>query len=113
MYNIRIFIDDKNHILLYYFDIIEYNEFKNGEVYYLDLFLDIIYCTKYASKKSNFITLVDEKDLLDALNNKEITKEEFNKSYEIANQLMDEILKKKNIYVNRKLKDYKKIKKMI
>lgn len=110
MYNVRIFIDDKNHILLYYFDIIEYNEFKNDEIYYLDLFLDIIYCTKYASKCANFITLVDENELIAALNNNEITKEEFDKSYDVANKLMTEILNKKNIFINRKLKDYKKIK---
>lgn len=109
MYNVRIFIDDKDHILLYYFDIIEYSEFKDGEIYYQDLFLDIIYYTKYASKVSNFITLVDEHELIDAYNNKEITKEEFDKSYEMANKLMQEILNKKNIFINRKLKDYKKM----
>lgn len=111
LYNVRIFIDDKDHILLYYFDIIGYSEFKDGEVFYQDMYLDVLYNTKYATKCSNYITLEDEGELISALKNNEITQEEFEQSYDVANKLMDELLNERNVFVNRKLIDYNMIKK--
>mgnify|MGYP003486334982 CR=1 FL=1 len=46
-------------------------------------------------------------------NGKKLTKEEFEQSYNTANELMNELLDKKNIFVNRNLIDYNMIKKEI
>ena len=68
-YTIRIFVNDKKEILEYYFDI----TYKNGLdeesniPYYDDLYLDIIV-------KKNKIEILDEDELQEALNNKEIKK---------------------------------------
>lgn len=113
LYNVRIFIDDKDHILLYYFDIIGYSEFKAGEIFYEDMYLDVLYNTEYATKCSNYITLEDEGELISALKNNEITQEEYEQSYDVANKLMAELLDKKNMFVNRNLIDYNMMKKEI
>lgn len=113
LYNVRIFIDNKDHILLYYFDIIKKSSFQDGDIFYEDMYLDVLYNTKYATKCSNYITLDDENELIDALKNKEITQEEFEQAYDTANKLMTELLNNKNIFVNRKLTDYNIIKKEI
>jgi hypothetical protein len=36
LYNVRVFIDDKKNILLYYFDVINKSIFKDNEVYYVN-----------------------------------------------------------------------------
>ena len=105
LYNVRVFFDDKKNILLYYFDVINKSIFKDNEVYYEDMFLDVLYITKFASKASYFILLDDENELIAAHNNKEISDEEFKKCYEIAEKIMDELKNKNNKFVNRGIKD--------
>ena len=110
LYNVRIFIDDKNNILLYYFDVISKSFFKDNEIYYEDMFLDVLYVTKNASKVCNYILLDDESELIEAHNKKEITDEEFKKCYEIAEKIMNELKNNNNIFVNRGLKDINRFK---
>ena len=101
LYNVRIFIDDKGKILLYYFDVISKSVFKDNEVYYEDMILDVLYVTKNASGVSNYILLDDENELIDAHNKKEITDKEFDRCYNVAEKIMNEILEGKNIFVNK------------
>ncbi len=106
-YNVRIFIDNNGNILEYYFDIILNSQLKNSEIFYEDLYLDVVYDTTYSTETCEFITLVDENELIAALKNGEITKKQFDFAYEIAIGLMDEIRMKKNKFINRGLQDYK------
>lgn len=106
LYNVRIFIDDKANILMYYFDVVLSFDNIGNEIYYDDLYLDVIYDVPFSTKTTHFITLVDENELLDALNNKDITQEQYDMAYDVANKIMNELLNKKNRFVNRGIKDY-------
>ena len=108
-YNVRVFIDDKGNILQYYFDVIKNFEIENGEVYYNDMYLDILYHLPYFADTS-YIELADENELIDSFNKGEIDKETFDYCYSVAEKLMNELLKGKNRFVNRGIKDYIKMK---
>lgn len=107
-YNVRIFIDDMQSILEYYFDIILGYQLLNSEIFYEDLYLDVIYDTKYSTESCDFITLVDEVDLINALKEGHITQEQYDFAYKIAIELMNEIKLNNNKFINRGLKDFKK-----
>lgn len=102
-YTIRIFVNNKKEILEYYFDI----TYKNGLdeetniLYYVDLYLDI-------TVKNNKIEILDEDELQEALDNKEITKEQF----DLANKTKDELIKtiknKTNKFMNLDINKYLK-----
>lgn len=102
-YTIRIFVNDNKEILEYYFDI----TYKNGLdeetniPYYEDLYLDI-------TVKNDKIEVLDEDELQEALDNKEITKEQF----DLANKTKDELIKtiknKTNKHMNLDIKKYLK-----
>ena len=105
LYNVRLFINAKDEIILYYFDMIEKSEYIDNEIYYDDLYLDI-----ELFNKTKEITLVDEDDLKNALKQGKITKEEYDESYKVAYELMNELSKGNNRFVNRGIKDYLKMK---
>lgn len=105
LYNVRVFIDDQNNIIEYYFDIISSTKYENGEVIFDDLFLDILYDTPFSTETDYFISLVDENELLDALLKKEISKEEYDMAYKTGEKIMKELRKGKNKFVNRKIQD--------
>jgi predicted RNA-binding protein associated with RNAse of E/G family len=105
-YNVRVFIDTNGNIIKYYFDIIKSFKVINNEIYYQDLYLDIIYDTKYANNNCNYLTVLDEKELLEAYETKKITKEDLDLTYKTADKLIDEITNNKNKFVNRGNKDY-------
>ena len=108
-YNVRVFIDDKGNILQYYFDIIKNFEIENDEVYYNDMYLDVLYHLPYFADTS-YIELADENELIDSYNKGEIDKETFDYCYGVAEKLMNELVKGKNRFVNRGIKDYLDIK---
>ena len=105
LYNVRIFIDDNKNVLLYYFDIIASSEYTDGEVYYDDLYLDVLLYTEKATGSASYIQLDDEVDLINAYNNGLIDKEEFDKAYNIADEIMKELKNNENIFVNRGITD--------
>lgn len=107
-YNVRVFLDDKGHIITYYFDVVSKFDIVDGEVYYDDLFLDVLYDVPERTGASDYITLLDQKDLIDAFNDGSITREEVDFAYSIAHKIMDELINKTNKFVNRKTKDYKR-----
>ena len=96
-----LFLYENVHCLLY---LLLYNE-----LYYNDLFLDVVYHLK-ALGGENYITLLDENELRDAFNNNELSKEVFDHCYEVAEAIMKSIKDKTNKFINRGTKDYLEMK---
>ena len=71
-YCIRVFVNDKKEIILYYFDITLQNGFDslNDSLYYDDLYLDVV-------KQDENIDVLDEDELIEALENGKINKNEY------------------------------------
>ena len=105
-YNVRLYIDDKQNILEYYFDITKSNIIEDGIPYYDDLYLDVVFYQECATKSSTYISLEDRNDLSYALKNGDITQEEYYFAFEIAKKVMKELKDGTNKFVNRGLKDY-------
>ena len=117
-YNVRAFVNDKNEIFEYYLDVTDGMQLRNGVPYYNDLFLDIIYYNNRDIMKKVYdgdkeLRIIDQQDLKEALDEKVITQEQYNKAYNIANQLMSEIQKGTNVFINRGLTDYLNMKNII
>lgn len=99
-YAMRLFLDDNKCPLEYYFDICKNNglEEKTLIPYYDDLYLDI-------TVLNNEINILDEDELEEALQQKDITIEDYNLTMKIKEKLLNEINNKTNKYLN---KDYTK-----
>lgn len=104
-YNVRAFVNRDEEIIRYYFDIIWKKYIINHEIYYDDLYLDVLYDTPVANGFANYITLVDESELALALKQKEITKEMYELAYKTAEKLMNELNHHQNRFVERGTKD--------
>lgn len=81
-YAITIMHDDKNNLIEWYFDISKNVGLENGIPYEDDLYLDLI-ITKELEK-----IIIDEDELLNACDNKEITKEDVKEAYDTLNYLL-------------------------
>lgn len=117
-YNVRAFVNDKNEILQYYIDVTDGMELRDGVPFYNDLYLDIIdfsnqeFFDNYNEEKNKEkIYLEDEDELREALACGKISQQQFNKAYDVANELIDEIKLGRNIYINRGIEDFLKMKK--
>ena len=108
-YNVRVFIDNNGKILEYYFDVIDKILIIDDDIYYDDLYLDVIYHTKNANGCCGYISLSDEKELI----KEDITENQFDMAYEVALNLMNELRNKSNKFVKRGNRDYLKCMKMI
>lgn len=115
LYNVRVHINDKMEILEYYFDIILEHEIReiDGEKvpFYNDLYLDVIFYQIPATRTLSFIILDDRDELKSALKREKIDEEQYDLAYKIANDLMEEIIRGENKFVNRGLEDYLKYRK--
>lgn len=82
-YCIRIFIDNKKQIILYYFDITKKNGFDKeiNSPYYYDLYLDVVL-------KDGEIRVLDEDELENALKERNINKSEYNLAINKKNELI-------------------------
>ena len=94
-YNIRFYVDDKLNIIDYYIDITYENGIKYKIPYYVDLYLDIIHYPDTGE-----VTFYDEDELKSALDNKLISKKDYNMAYKVGNKLLKEIQNKTNKYLN-------------
>lgn len=101
LYNARAFIDNELKTISYYFDISLGNGLENGRPYYDDLFLDIV----YGADTNNNIKVLDEDELLDALEKGIITKEEFDLAHSVCAGLAKEIMENRNAFVNMNKKE--------
>lgn len=90
--------DEKNEIVQWYFDIARKVGKENGVPYEDDLYLDVV-VTKYRE-----ILLLNEDELKEAYEKREMTKEEYDNAYSIAYNLIKKV--KGN---EEKLKDFTEI----
>ncbi len=100
-YNIRYYLDKNKKIIDYYIDITLYNGEENKMPYYIDLYLDIIHYPK-----TDKIAFVDEEELKEALDNKIVSKKDYELAYRIGNKLIKEIKENKNKYMNINILEY-------
>lgn len=95
-YNARVYLDKDANVIGYYFDMSRGNGVEENVPYYDDLYLDLIYCPN----EDDLLSIEDEDELLDALNAGKITKKEYNLAKDVCSSLIEEIRKKKNIFIN-------------
>ncbi len=100
-YNIRFYVDDKKKIIDYYIDISLKNGIEYKIPYYVDLYLDILHYPKLKE-----VVFCDEDELKDALEEKIISKKDFDFAYKIGNKLLNEIKENKNKYLNMDIISY-------
>lgn len=74
-YAITAMFDDKSNLIEWYFDMIKDSGVENGVPYIYDLYLD------YVIKADGREVVLDEDELQAALDNMEITKEDYNMAY--------------------------------
>ena len=93
-YCIRVFVNDKKEIILYYFDITLQNGFDslNDSLYYDDLYLDVV-------KQDENIDVLDEDELIEALENGKINKNEYELAITKKNELIDSLINDNNKYI--------------
>ena len=94
-YAMRLFLDNNKKPLEYYFDITKNNGlYENTNIpCYDDLYLDITYL-------DGKINILDEDELIEAYNNKDITKEDLNLVYKTKEKLLKEIKSNANKLMN-------------
>ena len=102
-YCIRAFVDNEKNVILYYFDVTLRNgfDFKVNSPYYEDLFIDVIF-------KDNKVSVLDENELKEALEEKIITTEEFNLAQKVKNQLIESLKSNTNKYMKIDFNQYLK-----
>lgn len=85
-YAMRLFLDQNKRPLEYYFDITKNNGLDEISKipFYDDLYLDITYL-------DGEINILDEDELIEAFNSRDITKEDFDLVYKMRDRLLDEI----------------------
>lgn len=82
-YAITVMYDDKKNLIEWYFDMVKSNEIENGIPYINDLYLDLV-----IRRNGNQIVL-DEDELEDALNRKDITQEDFDMAYKTMREIQN------------------------
>ena len=95
-YALRMFINDKKEIIEYYFDIIKESGIDPDSKipYFYDLYLDVVLTPNGKPY------VVDEDELEEALNNKDITKEEYDLAVSTKDKLLEEIKNGTNKLLN-------------
>ena len=86
-YAITVMFDDKKNLIEWYFDMIKTSGIENEIPYIEDLYLDLVI------RPNGEQIVLDEDELEDALNKKDISKEDFDIAYETLNEL-------RNKYIN-------------
>lgn len=112
-YNCRVFIDQDNRPISLYYDINNGTGKDQGGVYYDDLYLDVIIDTPMTTGGVYFISVSDEKELLQAKVDGIISEATYNKAYETAEKLMAELRSQTNDILNRCENDIVRFKKKI
>ncbi len=82
--------NDKNQIFEWYFDIAREIGKENGVPYEDDLYLDVVVTSE------GEVILLDEDELKEAYDKREMTKDEFDEAYKIANELIAQLEKYKD-----------------
>ena len=77
--------DENNKIVEWYFDIARSIGKENGIPYEDDMYLDVVF------RPNGNIVLLDEDELKEAFDKKEMTKQEYDEAYEVAKNLMKKL----------------------
>lgn len=109
-YNCRVFFDNVNRPLCFYFDINNGSGIENDIPWYDDLYLDVTMECQQITEIGNYIRLDDEDELKLAKKEGKIDEDTYNRAYQVAIDLMKELREKKNDIVNRCENDLKRIK---
>ncbi len=96
-YGVRVFLDDNKNTVSYYIDIINGIgiDYEKG-LYYDDLFLDIT----IDKVNGDIINVWDEDELQKALDEKDITKEQYDMAYIVLKDVLNQIANNSNKYIN-------------
>ena len=102
-YGVRVFLDDKKQVISYYIDIINGIgvDYEKG-LYYDDLYLDIT----IDKTNNDEVKVWDEDELQVALEEEDITKEQFDLAYKTLKEMLKEIADGTNCYINNDHKSY-------
>ena len=101
-YGVRVFLNDKKQTISYYIDIINGIGIETGKgLYYDDLYLDIT-----IDKVNDLVQVWDEDELQKALEDNDITKEQFDLAYDTLKKLLSQIAENSNVYINNNHKKY-------
>ena len=110
-YNCRVFFDNFNRPLCFYFDINNGCGIEDNVPWYDDLYLDVTMETPIITDGFYYIRLDDEKELKIAKKEGLIDEATYNMGYDVATSLMLELKNQSNEIVNRCLFDLFSIKK--
>ena len=100
---LSVFLNEKKEAVSYYIDVIDDIDIEYGKgLYYDDLYLDIT----IDKINGDVVKVWDEDELQQALEENDITKEQYEKAYHILKDLLCEIASNSNIYVNNDHKTY-------
>lgn len=94
-YNVRFYVTRDKKVIDFYVDITLENGVQDKVPYYIDLYLDII-----NFPQENRVGFIDEDELIEALNEKKISKKDYDLAYKVGNTLLEEIQSGKNKYFN-------------
>ncbi len=97
----RVYLNDKNEIQERYFDVTKQNaiDSETNLPFYDDLYLDVV-------EEKKDILIYDEEELKNALQNGDITKDDYNLAVKTKNMLVKAIKNKTNKYVNLDINKY-------
>lgn len=109
-YNCRVFFDNENRPLCFYFDINNGTGIEDNIPWYDDLYLDVTMECPAITEIGYYIRLDDEIELKLAKKEGKIDEETYNKAYKVATNLMKELREQKNDIVNRSQFDLYRIK---
>lgn len=112
-YNCRVFFDKLNRPLCFYFDINNGSGIEDNIPWYDDLYLDVTMECPTITETGYYIRLDDEKELKKAKKEGLIDEETYNKGYQIATDLMNELRTHNNDIVNRCQYDLYRIKSLL
>lgn len=100
-YNCRIFFDEINRPLCFYFDINNGSGIENGIPWYDDLYLDVTMECPAITEIGYYIRLDDEFEFKMAKKEGKIDEDTYHNGYKVAIDLMQELRDQKNDIVNR------------
>ena len=112
-YNCRVFFDQLNRPLCFYFDINNASGIEDEIPQYDDLYLDVTMECPVITETGYYIRLDDEIELKMAKKEEKIDEKIYNQAYKTAIDLMQELREQKNDIVNRCQFDLYRIKNLL
>ncbi len=94
-YNIRFYVTPDKKVLDYYIDITLKNGVEYKIPYYIDLYLDIVH-----DNDQDKVYFADEDELKEALDNKIISKKDYNLAYRVGNKLLKTLKENKHFNID-------------